>query len=72
MKMTCQTQMIFQVITIFLILDNNGNDANNTSNKGKYFFNCEKPKEKEDPKINRKEDYSDAILAESPIFLSLR
>jgi len=40
--------------------------------KVNIFFNCEKPKEKEDPKINRKEDYTDAILARSPIFLSLR
>lgn len=38
MKMTCQTQMIFQVRKFFNELDNNGNDGNNTSNRGNLFF----------------------------------
>jgi len=38
MKMTCQTSTIFQVRFIFYFLDNNGNEANNTSNKGEIFY----------------------------------
>lgn len=74
MKMTCQTQMIFQVTNFFKkFSDNNGNDGNNTSNKGNLVFLIfRKAKEKEDQKMNMKEDPLGVIPVGNLIFPSLR
>jgi len=56
----------------FYFSDNEGIEGNDTSNRGILFLIFQKPKEKEDLKMNRKEDRLEAILEGNPIIPSMR